>query len=168
MPETIAEIQQFICEDRCQTIHNVTVQFGISYRPVYTREPAVCKWFTNSLHYACGKLIFHKPEANTEQHTQFPLYSSKKPTNFSLRHTVCELFEYDAAHVRSPIHTYVHLVCEPFGSHACTGLKEHVTKFRVRNRGWYRVAAKFVPPLLTTDQKSHWVDACTTEKVCLE
>ncbi len=26
-------------------------------------------------------------------------------------------------HVRSPVHTYEHLVCEPFGSHVCTRLK---------------------------------------------
>ncbi len=45
---------------------------------------------------------------------QFSLYSGKKPTNFGSQQTVCELFADGAAQVRSPIHTYAHLVCEPF------------------------------------------------------
>ncbi len=47
---------------------------------------------------------------------------AKKMTNFSSRQTVCKLFADSAAHVRSPIHTYAHLVYELFGLHQCTGL----------------------------------------------
>ncbi len=64
-----------------------------------------------------GKLVFHEPEENTRhQHTQFPLCLHKTPTIFSLQQTVCELFtDGAAAHVRSSVHTYAHLVrmCVP-------------------------------------------------------
>ncbi len=55
---------------------------------------------------------------------QFSLCSRKEPTNFSSQWTVCEPFAEDAAQVRSPVHTYLHLVrewfslvCEWFGNH---------------------------------------------------
>ncbi len=47
---------------------------------------------------------------------QFALCSRKKPTNFGLRRMVCEPFADGSAQVRSPIHTYVHLVRKPFVS----------------------------------------------------
>ncbi len=49
---------------------------------------------------------------------QFSLCSCKKPTNFSLRWMVCELFANGAAQVRSPIHTYGHLVREQFANYS--------------------------------------------------
>ncbi len=40
---------------------------------------------------------------------------------FGLWKTVCKPFADGTAQVQNPIHTYVHLVCEPFanGSHVC-------------------------------------------------
>ncbi len=48
--------------------------------------------------------------------TQFSLCSRKKLTNFGLQQTVCEPFADGAAQVRSSVHTYAHLVREPFGA----------------------------------------------------
>ncbi len=53
---------------------------------------------------------------NARGRIQFPLCSRKKLTNFGLWRTVCKSFVDCAAQVRSPVHTYSHLVCEPFAS----------------------------------------------------
>ncbi len=47
---------------------------------------------------------------------QFSLCSRKKPTNFGSQRMVCEPFADGAAQVRSPVHTYAHLVREPFAN----------------------------------------------------
>ncbi len=49
---------------------------------------------------------------------QFSLCSRKKPTNFSSWRIVCEPFTDGAAQIRSPIHTYAHLIREWFVNHS--------------------------------------------------
>ncbi len=41
---------------------------------------------------------------------------AKKPTNFGLWRMVCKPFVDNTAQVRSPVHTYAHLVRKPFAS----------------------------------------------------
>ncbi len=48
---------------------------------------------------------------------QFSSCLRKKPINFSSQRTVYKPFADGAAQVRSPIHTYTHLVCERFANH---------------------------------------------------
>ncbi len=48
---------------------------------------------------------------------------AQKMTNFVLWRMVYEPFTDGVAQVCSPIHTYAHLVREPFGTHQYTGLK---------------------------------------------
>ncbi len=65
---------------------------------------------------AHGQLIFRKPEASKGHLAHLVLFVfAQKPTNFGLWRTVCEPFADCAAQVRSPIHTYAHLVGGPFG-----------------------------------------------------
>ncbi len=47
---------------------------------------------------------------------------AKKPTNFDSWWMVCEPFTDGAVQVRSPVYTYMHLVCEPFGALVYTRL----------------------------------------------
>jgi transposase len=35
-PETVAQIQELVCQDRCGTIHNITEEVGIGY--------GTCQW----------------------------------------------------------------------------------------------------------------------------
>ncbi len=53
-----------------------------------------------------------------------------KPTNFGLWRTVCEPFADAAAGVRRPVHTYMHLVREPFASSLRTIWCAHVYEAR--------------------------------------
>ncbi len=95
-------------------------------------------WFVYGLR--CGKSIFWKHKMNTwqtmvqsilkkcrqqacglrtwkklfTQWAQFPLYLRKKLRNFNLWWMVSKLLADGTVHVCSPIHTYVHLVCEWF------------------------------------------------------
>ncbi len=60
---------------------------------------------------------------------QLSLCSWKKPTNFGSQRTVCELFGDDAAQVRSPIHTYTHLVRERFANHSARSCIQGLRNF---------------------------------------
>ncbi len=51
-----------------------------------------------------------------------------KLTNFGSRRTVCEPFADGTAQVCSPVHTYAHLVREPFGTLMYTMLYRSVVK----------------------------------------
>ncbi len=90
--------------------------------------------YTSALLMCCAVRVWHIfgarlinfPRTCGEQRTlsawkdtwriQFSFCSHKKPTNFGLRWMVCKPFADGAAQVRSPIHPYAHLFCEPFGA----------------------------------------------------
>ncbi len=85
--------------------------------------------------FTCGVWLINFLRTCGEQRTpgawrriQFSLCSHKKPTNFGLRRMVWEPFADSAAQVHSPIHTYTHLVREPFDVLVYTRLKRSFNK----------------------------------------
>ncbi len=88
------------------------VRFAFAYRCGCSYTHIRTKRFANSSREACGKLIFHGPEANTG-HTMYliPFVFMQKTVKFWFLGNICKPFADSAAHVRSPIYTYAHLVC---------------------------------------------------------
>ncbi len=89
---------------------------------------------------------------------QFSLCLRKKWTNFDSHRMVCELFADGTAQVRSPVHTYAHLVWEPFTSgsrtirrasvyenlHVCTQFKGHIVRKNSPSSGVIRPHQQFL------------------------